>query len=184
MALPDCGGTHHCLPYQDDPYRASLDEIESHFVDLAPEATRDRRGLIMRAVRLHCDIVSRVAFKQDAAPPRILLDGGFVTWKNKPPQDADLVVIVPPSLFKHFRKDSLLPLWTLSGVDATLGADGGRVNTGELRPGFGLTDCYVAPALAATVAHWHTWWSAVRDPDTRLVVDGAHKGYVEVVLEQ
>ncbi|GFG83349.1 DUF6932 family protein [Mycolicibacter algericus] len=94
MTLPPCDGTFAALPYRDAPYPATLNEIEAHFVDAAPESTRHRRALIMRALRLHVDIVTTLASKHGTAV-RIFLDGGFITWKPKAPRDADLVVLVP-----------------------------------------------------------------------------------------
>ncbi|MDV7195812.1 DUF6932 family protein [Mycolicibacterium fortuitum] len=183
MALAACDGQFDCLPYRDEPYRATLDEIEEHFVGRAPVDTRSRRGLIMRALRLHCDIVDRIADRQEITT-KTILDGGFVTWKPNIPEDADLVVVVPPQTFSHFTKESLLPLWTLSAVNATLGEDGLEVASGELKPGFGLVDCYVAPMLPTALNRWHNTWSTVRDPETRDIVDGARKGYIEVVRER
>lgn len=182
MALPNCEGEHHCLPYRDNPYRATLDEIEEHFVDAAPEEARFRRGLIMRALRLFCDITTKIAENQNVTLD-ILINGGFTTWKEAPPRDVDVAVFIPPASFAHFTKEPLLPLWTLSDASATLGGDGGlKVASADLIPGFGLTDCYVAPDLPAARQRWHNNWSAVRHPETREIVEGAKKGYVEVVM--
>ncbi|GFG83348.1 hypothetical protein MALGJ_00240 [Mycolicibacter algericus] len=50
-----------------------------------------------------------------------------------------------------------------------------------LRPGFGLADCYVNPDLPTSRRTWHETWSAARDLSTDNVVEGPHKGYIEVV---
>lgn len=179
MSLPPCDGTYAALPYRDAPYLASLDEIETHFVEGAPEPTRRRRALIMRALRLHVDVVTRIADKHGTAVT-ILLNGGFVSWKPKAPRDADLVVLVPPAVYPLFVQPPMLPLWTLSDVSATLGQRGGDVHVDVLRPGFGLADCYVNPDLPANRRNWHETWSAARDLNTDDVVEGPHKGYIEI----
>lgn len=180
MSLPDCGGDFAALPYRDSPYPATLDEIEEHFVEKAPEPTRDRRRLIMEALRLHVKLVWRLAAIK-GADVRILLDGGFVTWKPKDPQDADFAVLVSPQVYPEFVKPTRIPLWTLSDVDATLGTGGGTLHLEVLKPGFGLMDSYVNPDLPATRAKWHRDWSRARDLTTGETVDGPQKGYVEVV---
>lgn len=183
MTLPDCGGPYYCLPPSDEPYPATLDDIEAHFVDRAPETTRDRRSLIMRALRLHCDVVARIGGRRSVTPT-VLLDGGFVTWKPRSPEDADLVVLVPPTAMEHFIRDSLASLWTLSGVDATLGEGDMTFANTVVKPGFGLIDSYVAPDLPALRETWGERWSSVRDPETKTVISGHRKGYIKVVTQR
>lgn len=183
MPLPPCAGPYATLPPRDDPYQATLDEIESHFVDGAPEPTRARRALIMRALRLHVDVVRAIADKRGIPHPRILLDGGFITWKETGPRDADMVYLTTLDAYATFTADGLIPLWTLSEVSATLGGGGGAVTTAELRAGFGLTDCYIDVATPINIERWRRTWTAVRDPETGLMVDGAQKGFIEVVIE-
>lgn len=179
--LPACEGRFAVLPYRDDPYLATLDEIEHHFVDKAPEPTRGRRALIMRALRLHIDVVHRFA-KNRGATIRVLVDGGFITWKPQTPRDVDLVVLAAPAAYPEFVKPAFAPFWTLSVGDATLGGSGEVIDVGELRPGFGLTDAYVNPDLSSNRRKWHGTWSRVRNPETNEIVDTERKGYIEVVM--
>lgn len=167
--IPPCDGPYATLPV--GRHQATFPEVYDRFVTEAP--FRDRRELIFRAVELHAAIV-RTHFHG----ARFWLDGGFVTHKHwAEPEDADVVVVVPPEQYGKAADDKLLPLSTLQGVIAGQP----QASTSKLHPMGGLMDVFFQPDVDVVLAPWDAIWSSVKD-ENGVVVEGVAKGYLEVIL--
>ncbi|WP_156753061.1 hypothetical protein [Mycobacterium sp. 1245801.1] len=159
MPIPAIGGQYATLP--SGRHQATLDEIYETFVVNAP--FRPRRELIFRALTLYIDLVSA-----QFSACRYWINGGFVTHKPwAEPEDADVVVVVPPGEHSKVRQPELLPLLTL--------ASGGA----KVHPMGGLIDGFIAMDHPAALLTWELTWSSVRD-EQHNVVPGVSKGYLEV----
>nr|WP_157886188.1 hypothetical protein [Mycobacteroides saopaulense] len=132
---------------------------------------RPRRELIFRALTLYVDLVSA-----EFSTCRFWVDGGFVTHKAwEEPEDADIVVVVPPSEHGKVTSPEFLPLWTMLGVFP----DQPGVYSEKVHPMGGLIDGFFLPDVAIILKPWDEKWSSVRD-ETHTVVPGVRKGYLEV----
>lgn len=97
MALPalepsDADPTQLVLPWSDEPYRATWDEVADRFASNAL-----RRSLLAAAQ-------SRVFELQDQAIPiyAVWLNGSFVTGKERP-NDIDALVLIDGDRIQHMR---------------------------------------------------------------------------------
>jgi hypothetical protein len=108
--------------------------------------------------------------------PRVTLwvDGGFVTYKDVPPKDVDVAMIVSPSDLNRLDADQ-------QGVLAMLLTEVETDTTPRRQPMGGLVDGFLARrGVAEEILFWNQTWSDV-------YVDGKHvvgesKGYLEVKL--
>jgi hypothetical protein len=132
---------------------------------------RPRRELIFRALTLYIDLVSA-----EFTTSRFWIDGGFVTHKGwEQPQDADVVVVVPPSEHGKVLAAEFLPLWTLLKVFPTQP----RVYADKVQPMGGLIDGFILPDQPVQLRPFDLLWSKVRD-EHHNEVPGVRKGYLEV----
>lgn len=176
--LPPCEGEYGILPAGIHP--ATLEEVRERFVYEAPAETRERRELIYDAVILQSRLLA-MRFRDH--PIRLWINGGFATLKAWTPRDADLAVIVPGEAYELAHRDSTLPLWTLSRVEAQVGGNGPRVVTGKLHTMGGLTDTYVYRTdRPAAIELIRRDWSKVTAKDGS-IVEGLVKGIVEVTID-
>lgn len=178
--LPTCSGDEFgILPPSDQPYRATLAELRTRFVEEAPEDQRHKRGLILTVLDIHITLVRSLFQGYD---PVIWLNGGFVTHKRwKAPRDADIAVLIPSGAYERATIDRARPLWSLANVTAQLGDGGPILVTEALHTGLGLTDAYVVNAdVPAQVEKWKRTWSRVRGSDGN-IIGGMRKGFVEVI---
>ena len=110
------------------------------------------------------------------------IDGGFLTHKDwEAPRDIDVVYLVPISEIKHATTPKGIPLWTQSNVSSVLGSDGLTLAADCIKPGFGMIDAYVSPDNENLTLGWKKRWSSVKDANGN-IIDGQHKGFVEVIL--
>jgi hypothetical protein len=159
---------------------ATLDEVRTRFVDDAPGHTRERRGLILDAMRIHITLVRRLFYRHEIT---IWLSGGFCTHKDDRPRDGDIACLVPAHALEEAHRDAALPLWTLGSVTGTLGQGDLVVQTGKLHCMGGLTDALVVNRdNPYAVERQRRWWSRVIGPDGE-IIDGVTKGFVEVIDE-
>lgn len=159
MPIPATSGQYATLPV--GRHVATLDEIYEAFVVNAP--FRPRRELIFRALALYIDLVS-----PQFSTCRYWINGGFVTHKTwAEPEDADVVVVVPPGEDSKVAQPGFLPLLSLPS------------SAGKVHPMGGLIDGFVAVDVPAALASWEFRWSSVRD-EQHNVVPGVNKGYLEV----
>jgi hypothetical protein len=169
VPIPATSGKYATLPV--GRHTATLSEVYETFVERAP--FRDRRELIFRALTLYIDLVG-----PKFSTSRYWIDGGFVTHKKwEEPEDADVVVVVPPGEHGKVRTPEFLPFWTL----LDMGAKQPRVSAGKVHPMGGLIDGFILPDNPLQLRPWHLRWSSVRD-DKHNVVPGARKGYLEVSI--
>jgi hypothetical protein len=142
-------------------HNATLDEVYEAFVENAP--FRPRRELIFRALKLYIDLVSA-----QFTTCRYWVNGGFVTHKTwEEPEDADVVVVIPPGEHAQVTQPGFLPLLSLPST------------AGKVHPMGGLIDAFVALDLPPALAPWDLLWSKVRDQHHN-EAPGVHKGYLEV----
>jgi hypothetical protein len=174
--LPRCVGEHGTLPA--GVHRATLDEVAVRFVDDAPDHTRQRRRLILDAMRIHITLVRALFYRHEIT---IWLGGGFCTHKEDSPGDGDFACLVPAQALEEVHGDAALPLWTLGSVTGTLGHSELVVQTDKLHCMGGLTDALVVNRdNPYAVERQRRWWSRIIGPDGE-IIDGATKGFVEVI---
>lgn len=142
---------------------ASLDEVAKVFVHSAPHA--EIRENLLSAFVGWIDSVHAVV-KTD----RIWVDGGFLTHKEDPPSDIDVVAFVKPWLLTEGVSAALNPLRTHQ--------ENGR----RIQPMGGRVDGFINPACAELKTYWVREWGRVRHPETRETWIGKTKGFVEVTL--
>ncbi len=75
-----CVGEHGTLPA--GIHRATLGEVGARFVEDAPDHTRERRGLILDAMRIHITLVRRLFYRHET---RSSLAAGSVPIKKTRP---------------------------------------------------------------------------------------------------
>lgn len=147
-------------------HQADLEEVRERFVAAAP--CRQHRELVFEGLLLHLKLLERIG-----GPGRVWVNGGFVTHKNAPPADADLVYLCRD--WQHLEAmldhDGIYQLLTLQGVLASAPT---MVSIRRIQPVGGLVDAFLAPPEAEE--YWHGLWSRVKN------VPDAVKGYVEVVI--
>lgn len=132
---------------------------------------RPRRELVFRALQLYIDLIS-----PEFSSIRIWIDGGFVTHKTwEQPEDADIVVVVPPSEHGKVMTPEFLPLWTLLNVQPSQPS----VYADKVHPMGGLIDAFIEPDIPQVLGVWDYRWSSVRD-EQHNEVPGERKGYLEV----
>ena len=172
MTLPPLDADHRLPPGR---HPATLAEVEALFVLAAPN--RARRERLWTAMSLHMDAV-----RDTFGPVIVWIDGGFVTHKAPAPDDVDLVYVVPAmELERAYNLDAAKVLHLLTLKDLVVG-DPGPLGLDRLQPVTGLVDAFVVAAeLVDNLAYWDWAWSLVKAGDGS-IIDGAHKGYVEVRL--
>jgi len=139
------------------------------FVEQAP--FRERRELIFRALTLYIDLVSA-----EFTTSKYWIDGGFVTHKTwEQPEDADIVVVVPPGEHGKVLAAEFLPLWSLLEVLPTQPA----VYSDKVHAMGGLIDTCILPDQPLVLRPFDLLWSKVRDENHNEVL-GVRKGYLEV----
>ena len=167
MPIPATSGQYATLPVGRHP--ATLNEVYESFVEQAP--FRPRRELIFRALTLYIDLVSA-----EFSTCRYWIDGGFVTHKPwEQPEDADIVVVVPPGEHGKVMTPEFLPFWTLLQTQPAQPS----VYADKVHPMGGLIDAFILPDQPLVLRPWDILWSRVRD-EHHNEVPGAHKGYLEV----
>jgi hypothetical protein len=167
LPIPATSGQYATLPV--GRHAATLSEVYDAFVVNAPY--RPRRELIFRALSLYIDLVSA-----EFSSSRYWIDGGFVTHKGwEEPEDADVVVVVPPGEHGKVMTAEFLPYWTLLQAQPAQP----NVYADKVHPMGGLIDAFILPDQPAVLGVWDVRWSSVRDQQHN-VVPGARKGYVEV----
>ncbi|WP_416959511.1 DUF6932 family protein [Streptomyces sp. Agncl-13] len=149
---------------------SSMAEIEEIFVEAAPHSTHRRR--IFRAFQLYADMIGDIL-----EHGTFWVDGGFCTYKEAPPDDLDLAVLIDPSLpLTDKDHEKLIPLFTLQGVEAELP----QLRANRVQPMGGLIDSFVVIAgVVEQEEYWDGIWSKVKGPDGE-PAPGAIKGYLEV----
>ncbi|MCI3932098.1 DUF6932 family protein [Streptomyces sp. AN091965] len=149
---------------------ATIAEIEDFFVERAPHA--DHRRRIFRAFQLYSELIGEIV-----ASGTFWVNGGFCTYKEEPPEDIDLAVLVDPTLpLTGKDHEKLASLITLKGVQAMEP----QVLAARLQPMGGLIDSFLIVAgVVAQEEYWDETWSKVKGPDGQLI-PGAVKGYLEV----
>ncbi|MFG2906144.1 DUF6932 family protein [Kitasatospora sp. NPDC048286] len=149
---------------------ATMAEIEEIFVSAAPHAKHRKR--IFRAFELYADMLGDIL-------PRgtFWVNGGFCTYKQDPPHDIDLAVLIDPTLpLTDEDYEQLVPLLTLTQVQAHSPA----LWANRMQPMGGLVDSFLLVAgVIEQEEYWDATWSAVKGPDGELI-PGAIKGYLEV----
>jgi hypothetical protein len=167
LPIPATGGQYATLPV--GRHVATLDEVYASFVEGAP--FRPRRELIFRALSLYIDLVS-----PEFSSSRYWIDGGFVTHKTwEQPEDADIVVVVPPSEHGKVWDADFLPLWSLLEVLPKQPA----VYSDKVHAMGGLIDTFILPDEPVQLRPFDLLWSKVRDENHNEVL-GVRKGYLEV----
>lgn len=142
-------------------YVATLDEVAKVFVSGAPNS-EIREGLF-QALIAWIDSVHAVV-----ETDRIWVDGGFLTHKQEPPSDIDVVAFVKPALLTEKADAELNPLRTH------------KHNGQRIQPMGGRIDGFVEPAGSEQKVYWVKEWTQVRHPVTRETWIGKAKGFVEV----
>ena len=144
-------------------HRATLDEVESHFVSAGPYG--DRRAQIWQAF-----LVWERLLRAQLPTATLWLNGGFVTHKTwAAPSDIDAFIVARRSEVEAAGPSGILPLLT------TWDSNGRRV-----QPMSGLVDGHIgAQADGLVVQNYDQTWRKVLD-ENRHVVPGLLKGYVEV----
>lgn len=144
-------------------HRCSLDDMESLFVKRAPHSEH-RASLLTSFKEWHKAILELV-------PDHTLwIDGGFVTYKDEPPQDIDVVVVARNreslNSLKAEEQAKLQALLThVAGDDRVI-----------QKPMGGAVDAYIAfRSDPDNTSYWFEFWQGVRDDDT------ARKGFLEVI---
>lgn len=172
MTLPDYTDEGR-LPFADKPYVTTLDEVLERFVVNAAHAKKQRERLFA-ALDLHLDLVRR----RFGTGTRAWINGGFVTDKDWPPKDVDIVYVMSNDRFIEAVQPENAPLWTLLGVSAGQPS----LNAIErVQPMGGLVDAFPVPDAEASTGIWFDRWSSVKNKAGGIVVD-ERKGFVEVTL--
>ncbi|MGW6275512.1 DUF6932 family protein [Streptomyces sp. NPDC055060] len=104
------------------------------------------------------------------------MDGGFCTYKQDPPDDLDLVVLIDPALpLTDKDHEKLVSLFTLQGVQS----GGPALRVDRVQPMGGLIDSFaIVAGAAAQEEYWDGTWSKVKGLDGQ-PIPGAVKGYLE-----
>lgn len=140
---------------------ATLDEVARVFVESAPNP--EVRGRLFNALVAWIDSVHAVV-----QTDRIWVDGGFLTHKQSPPSDIDVVAFVKPDLLTEEANAALDLLRTRD--------ENGR----RIQPMGGRIDGFIDPAGTTQKFYWVGEWARVRHPVTRETWIGKTKGFVEV----
>lgn len=145
-------------------HRATFQDVHDRFVASAPFS--QERELVFRALVIWAQRVWSIF--PDA---RLWVDGGFVTHKEwAAPKDVDVTCIVRSSNVLSVDDATLATLLTHRGPD------GARV-----QPMGGLVDGFLAcRGVPEDITRWDAQWSRVLDEERR-EIEGARKGYVEVI---
>lgn len=158
------------LPPQAKPHMSSLEEIEQVFVVGAP--FEERRRLVFRALAFYSELLWR-----QIPGAKLWIDGGFTTLKSwGPPNDVDIVVVVPANEVNMVTPDFVGGFVTLQDVNSREP----KAKLDRVQPFGGLIDAFlVAENDQAGLNVWHGRWSAVKLPDGNLHPT-RKKGFVEV----
>lgn len=158
------------LPASDAPFPATMDEVRAAFVVGQPcELHREQ---LFSALRLHAAQMRTLGFD------RVWVDGGFVTRKQSPPKDIDLVY--PAASTEHLRLALATP-----GIEALLTQRDviiGRpmsVASARVQPMGGLVDAFLCSP--AKYDYWLDMWSRVKRPNGTTDYS-ERKGFLEVAL--
>ncbi|OHU52106.1 hypothetical protein BKG83_19825 [Mycobacteroides chelonae] len=172
LAIPATSGEYGTLPV--GRHQATLEEIYEHFVENAP--FRERRELIYDALRLYAKIVVT-----EFGHATLWIDGGFVTHKTWPPNDTDVVTVVPQAEYANMCSSTdCLRYLTLQGVMVAQPETFAPVK--RIQPMGGLIDSFVVPDDPIFTAVWDHRWSRVSDQYKNLLPEDVRKGYLEVKL--
>lgn len=155
-------------------HSATLDEVKEIFVERAPFS--DERRIIFSALDLHLTLMKQI-FRSGAA----WINGGFVTHKSwAPPKDADIAYVLSSAAVNALDAESAARLGTLLTLQGVVSFKPSFQAT-RVQPMGGLLDSFlVVEEQSDQVATWDSLWCTVMGEDS-LPVDGATKGYVEVV---
>lgn len=156
----------------DGIHRASMDDIYERFVLDAPE--RDHRETLFSAFQTYYRLVKR--FLPSGA---MWVDGGFGTRKATAPHDVD-VVLHPSDWAQLEALDDQAEtdfLGLLTHQDIIVGSLG-PIWLPRLQPVGGALDSFLC--YPGQEPMWMETWSSVKGDDG-LIVDGASKGFAEVV---
>jgi hypothetical protein len=167
MAIPKVVGEEALLP--PGRHRATLDEIEEYFVDLAPFATE--RAVIFGAFKAWFTLVDKILPQS-----RYWVDGGFVTHKTwSAPSDVDVMILSKEATLNSLGQFEQAQLQELLTIPASQG-------TARRQPMAGLVDGFVAVrGNTGNVDYWMSQWSRVRGVDGSEIVT-LTKGFLEVVM--
>lgn len=158
------------LPPANDPYKATIDEVHAAFV--AGQPCELHREQLFSAFRLHAVQMRALGFD------RVWVDGGFVTRKQAPPKDIDLVY--PAASTEHLQLALATP-----GIESLLTQRDviiGRpmsVASARVQPMGGLVDAFLCSP--AKYDYWLDMWSRVKRPDGTTDYS-ERKGFLEVAL--
>lgn len=150
------------------PYRVTLDELQSIFVDGAPHP--DERRDLYAALRLYLARLRR-HLHDDAV---IWLNGGFGTRKTSAPGDVDIAVLMTARDFEVLCQEP--DFWTHHG---RVQIKGRPAKTVPSRPFGGMVDAYpVNGDDQDQVYQWASHWTRVK-ADLSTTTPPA-KGFLEV----
>lgn len=162
------------LPPSGTPHTATMTEVEAAFVTHAPHS--GTREDLFSCLCTWTNLAAKVF-----GSGRVWVDGGFVTHKQSPPHDVDIVFLPdePELAIDALRNDDrAFTLLTLQDVFFMHPLNGGTLK--RLQPVSGMVDAFLAdPRDHAQMDVWHELWSSVKGPDG-YIIDGQRKGYVEV----
>lgn len=172
--LPNVDPTTRLLPATPDnmPHSATLEEVRDVFVERAPN--RERRRLVFRAFELYSELV------WDALPAaKLWLNGGFVTYKDAPPHDLDVLILASAADINQIQQlfPELPSVLTLQGVTSA----SPQLFVPRLQSFGGLIDSFIGieddPVVLDT---WSRQWSTAPTPEGDGYRDDIRKGYLEV----
>jgi hypothetical protein len=147
-------------------HRASWDDIKQIFVINAPNSN-------VRA-DLYGELMKWVEAVQAILPiSKFWVNGGFVTHKSQIPEDIDVVAFSPCTSFTVGNKTQLDSLRTQHGPK--FGTKNKPIAFGE------KIDTYIVPQTISMQVQWGLEWARVRDPETRMEIVGASKGFIVVM---
>jgi hypothetical protein len=170
MALP-IPNEQGWLDPSEEPYGASLDEVEDMFVKRAPNPEPRLRRL--DALSLHMSLLYEAG-----GPAPIWLSGEFISHRPDVVPAVDLVYLCADTdhLMQMLNQDGIYQLLTLRTVFAELPA---MVSIDELKPVGGLIDAHLTSPSRRIF--WATRSSMITQPDGT-TMPGTRKGFVEVTL--
>lgn len=143
-------------------HQADLETIYKVFVENAPN--RKKREQIFGAFTAWIEEINAVL------PEHLLwVNGGFVTYKEKPPKDIDVVIITKKVHIEAFPADRVTDLLTQNGPP-------------RIQPMAKLVDAHLSANSTSAKLYWIDLWGRVLIPGTQDRLVGQEKGFVEVVI--
>lgn len=137
------------------------------FVKAAPNS--EHRERIFAAFELW------VASVQSLCPAAILwVNGGFVTYKQEPPKDVDVIALCKPGELNALSDADMARFEALLTVN--------EPNKPRIQPMGGLVDGFFVPRgdIPGTL-YWQNAWGSIYGPDGKPIPNET-KGYLEVKL--